>query len=91
MKTVVNVSVLAVAAATLVGCAATGGGGAKSKWQCSAQGLVNAHYTGSNHAKIHLKGYRSGGKYAVTKNAAGTEAKGVTGNGTPFTCTKVAQ
>jgi hypothetical protein len=40
-------------------------------------------------AMIHLQGYSSGGSYKVEKNAAGTEAKGVTADGTPFLCAKV--
>jgi len=50
--------------------------------------LVNAHYTGSGTAMIHLQGFSSGGSYTVTKNAQGTEATGTTANGTPFTCIK---
>ena len=37
-------------------------------------------------AMIHLQGYGSGGSYKVEKNASGTEAKGATVDGTPFTC-----
>ena len=69
--------------ATLAGCA-TGGDGAA--WKCSANGLVNSNYTGSSMAMIHLQGYGSGGSYKVEKNASGTEAKGATVDGTPFTC-----
>lgn len=72
--------------ATLAGCA-TGGDGAA--WKCSAKGLVNSNYNGSSMAMIHLQGYSSGGSYKVEKNAAGTEAKGVTADGTPFLCAKV--
>jgi hypothetical protein len=71
--------------AAISGCATTGDG---ATWKCSSQGLVNSHYTGSDSAIIHLQGYPSGGSYKVTKNAQGTEASGVTGNGTPFTCVK---
>jgi hypothetical protein len=71
----------------LAGCA-TGGDGAS--WKCSAKGLVNANYNGSSMAMIHLQGYGSGGSYKVEKNAAGTEAKGMTADGTPFICTKAS-
>lgn len=67
---------------------ATGGDGAT--WKCSAKGLVNANYNGSSMAMIHLQGYGSGGSYRVEKNAAGTEAKGVTADGTPFVCAKAS-
>jgi len=76
---------LAVAALALGGCATTGDG---ANWKCVATGLVNATYDGSDSAMIHLQGYSSGGYYQVTKNAEGTEAKGITKNGTPFTCVK---
>lgn len=69
----------------LVGCGTTGDG---AQWKCTAPGLVNAHYTGSDHAMVQLQGFSSGSSYKVTKNADGTQAQGTTGNGTPFTCTK---
>ncbi len=69
----------------LSACATTGGGG---EWTCSAKGLVNSYYTGSDKAMIHLEGYSSGGSYEVTKNAEGTEATGTTANGTPFKCVR---
>ncbi len=68
------------------GCATTGDG---SSWQCSAEGLINAHYTGSDRAMIHLQGFSSGGSYKVSKNADGTEATGTTANGTPFKCVRL--
>jgi hypothetical protein len=71
--------------AAISGCASTGDG---AIWECSAQGLVNSHYTGSDSAMIHLQGFSSGGNYKVSKNAQGTEATGTTGNGTPFKCVK---
>jgi len=75
--------ILAIAAVS--GCATTGDG---ASWKCSAQGLVNSHYTGSDSAMIHLQGFTSGGSYKVTKNSQGTEATGTTANGTPFKCVK---
>lgn len=59
-----------------------------SKWTCTAQGLKEARYDGSNEAYIHLSAYTTGGKYKVTKNAEGTKATGKTKDGTEFTCTK---
>jgi hypothetical protein len=70
----------------LVGCAT---GGDNAAWKCSAKGLVNSSYNDSNMAMIHLQGYGGGNNYKVEKNAAGTEAKGVTADGTPFTCTRL--
>jgi hypothetical protein len=78
---VVSASLISV----LTGCA-TGGDGAT--WKCSAKGLINSNYNGLSMAMIHLQGYGSGGSYKVDKNAAGTEAKGVTADGTPFACVK---
>ncbi len=70
----------------VAGCATSGDGAA---WQCKANGLLNAHYTGGDQAMIHLKGYGSGGSYKVTKNAQGTEVTGITADATPFTCVKL--
>lgn len=70
----------------VTGCATSGAG---SGWTCTAQGLVNSYYTGSETAMIHLQGYSSGGTYKVTKNAQGTEATGSTADGTPFKCLKL--
>jgi hypothetical protein len=78
-------SLLVLTIATISGCATTGDG---ASWRCSAQGLVNSYYTGSDSAMIHLQGFPSGGNYKVTKNAQDTEASGTTANGTPFTCVK---
>ena len=80
-----HVVVSAVLVVGLAGCA-TGGDGAT--WKCSAKGLINSNDNGSSMAMIHLQGYSSGGSYKVDKNAAGTEAKGVTADGTPFACAK---
>jgi hypothetical protein len=79
------VSLVALAAIAISGCATPGDG---ASWKCSAQGLVNSHYTGSDYAMIHLQGYSSGGNYKVTKNTQDTEATGTTANGTPFKCVK---
>jgi hypothetical protein len=81
----IKFSLAVLLAATVSGCATTGDGGS---WKCSAQGLVNSLYTGSDSAMIQLQGFSSGGNYKVTKNAQGTEATGTTANGTPFTCAK---
>ena len=69
----------------LAACATTGDG---ATWECSATGLVNAYYTGSGTANVHLQGYSTGGNYAVTLNESRTEATGTTANGTPFKCVK---
>lgn len=74
-----------MAVAAVSGCTTTGDG---ASWKCSAQGLANSHYTGSDIAMIHLQGFSTGGSYKVTQNAQGTEATGVTANGTPFKCVK---
>jgi hypothetical protein len=78
-------SLTILAIATVSGCATTGDG---SSWKCSAQGLVNSYYTGTDSAMIHLQGVSYGGSYNVTKNTQGTEATGTTANGTPFKCVK---
>ena len=84
MRTIkISLAIMAVAAVS--GCATTGDG---ASWKCSAQGLANSHYTGSDIAMIHLQGFSTGGSYKVTQNAQGTEARGVTANGTPFKCVK---
>lgn len=86
MHHTIKFSLAVIAIATVTGCASTGDGGS---WKCSAQGLVNYSYNGSESAMIQLQGFSSGGYYKVTKNAQGTEATGTTANGTPFTCVKV--
>jgi hypothetical protein len=78
-------SLVALAMAAFSGCAATGD---DATWKCSAQGLLNSYYVGSDNAMIHLQGFSSGGNYKVSKNAQGTEATGTTANGTPFKCVK---
>jgi hypothetical protein len=70
---------------TLAGCAT---GGDSAAWKCDAKGLINSNYNGSTMAMIHLQGFAMGDSYKVEKNAAGTEAKGVTANGTPFSCVR---
>lgn len=74
-----------LAAAAVSGCATSGDG---ASWKCSAQGLINAYYDGSEYAQIQLQGFNSPGRYKVTKNAQGTEATGATANGTAFKCVK---
>jgi hypothetical protein len=69
----------------LAGCQTSGGGPA---WSCTANGLINANYNGSDYAQIHLQGYSTGGSYKVTLNEQRTEATGTTANGTPFKCMK---
>lgn len=81
----IKFSLTVLATIAISGCATTGDG---ASWKCSAQGMVNSYYAGSDTAMIHLTGFPSGGTYKVTKNAQGTEATGTTGNGTPFTCVK---
>ena len=77
-----TIAVLAVSACNTTGARDDG------NWKCSADGLVNSQYDGSDYAMIHLAGYSKGGNYKVTKNPEGTEAKGRTRHGTPFTCVK---
>ena len=59
MRTIkISLAIMAVAAVS--GCATTGDG---ASWKCSAQGLANSHYTGSDIAMIHLQGFSTGGSY----------------------------
>jgi hypothetical protein len=67
--------------------AATAQTGKPKTWTCSAPNLVNFSYDGGDSAYIHLTPYASGGTYPVTKTKAGTQATGVTANGTKFVCT----
>ena len=60
-------------------------------WKCSAEDLAEADFNGGDSARIRLAGFRRGTLYRVTFNADKTEAKGTTGNGTPFTCVKEKQ
>jgi len=76
---------VASAVLVLAGCASTGDG---AKWTCAGEGLVNSNYAGGDFAMVQLQGFASGGSYKVVKNAAATEAKGATANGTPFVCKK---
>lgn len=62
--------------------------GEDAKWVCTAEGLASFSYDGSSSAYIHLESYNSGDSYSVTVNETKTVAKGTTGDGTPFTCTK---
>jgi hypothetical protein len=76
-------SFVALAAITVAGCATTGDG---SKWTCTAAGIQNSSYDGSDFAFVHLSGFPNGRSYPVVKNSQGNEATGTTGNGTPFVC-----
>ena len=78
-------SLLTLAAIMVVGCATTGDGG---KWTCTAPGIQNSSYDGSDFAFVHLLGFPNGRSYPVVKNSQGNEATGTTGNGTPFVCKK---
>jgi hypothetical protein len=78
-------SFLALVAIAVSGCATTGDGG---KWICTAAGIQNSSYDGSNFAFVHLSGFPNGRNYPVVKNSQGNEATGTTGNGTPFVCKK---
>lgn len=69
----------------LSACATPGDG---AKWECSANGLVNSTYDGSDSAYVHLQGFSSGGNYPVKLNEQRTEAMGTTANGTPFKCVR---
>ncbi len=66
------------------------GGGAidTTGWSCSARGMVMGRYGGGDDAYIQLAGDKQGGNYVVKLNPQGNVASGITGNGTPFTCTK---
>ena len=58
------------------------------KWTCTVPShaqLISAHYTGGKWANIHIAPFNSGGSYQATRD--GDVAKGVTANGTEFTCT----
>jgi len=65
-----------------------GGGIDTSGWGCSARGMVMGRYGGGDDAYIQLVGDKQGGNYVVKLNPQGNMASGITGNGTPFTCTK---
>ena len=58
-------------------------------WKCVAEDIENFSYDGGSTAMIHLGSYSEGGDYDVTLNADKTVGEGVTGDGTPFTCTLV--
>lgn len=57
------------------------------KWTCTAEGLAEFRYDGSNWASIRLAAYSSGGNYRVSKDKTGDVATGVTADRTPFICT----
>lgn len=67
-----------------------GGGGAidTSGWRCSARGMVMGRYGGGDDAYIQLAGDQRGGNYPIRLNQSGNVATGITGNGTPFSCSK---
>ena len=55
------------------------------QWVCAAKGLKTARYSGGSRAYVHLKSFRKGSDYAVTKNSDGS-VSGKTANNTPFVC-----
>jgi hypothetical protein len=57
------------------------------KWNCSAENMKSGSYSGGKTARIHLKPYKNGAAYPVTK-VSETEVTGETKDGTPFTCVK---
>ena len=57
------------------------------KWTCTAEGLAEFRYDGSDWARIRLAAYSSGGSYKVSKDKTGDIATGVTADRTPFVCT----
>jgi hypothetical protein len=54
-------------------------------WNCSAAGIKAAEYGGGDVAAIQLESDKQGAVYTVARIDAKT-ARGVTRNGTPFTC-----
>jgi hypothetical protein len=56
-------------------------------WNCSAPGIKSAEYGGGDVATIQLASDKAGGVYTVTRVDAKT-ARGVTSNGTPFSCSR---
>ena len=60
---------------------------ATKKWTCTAEGLAEFRYDGSDWARIRLVAYSSGGSYKVSKDKTGDIATGVTADRTPFVCT----
>ena len=59
----------------------------EGKWKCDASDISTYSFNGGNSAYIHLMSYSSGNYYRVKFNETKTEAKGKTGDGTPFICT----
>lgn len=79
-------SIVAAAVACLAGCAtAPEGTPTLAGWSCSAPGIKAAEYGGGDVAAIQLEGDKQGSVYTVARIDANT-ARGVTRNGTPFTC-----
>ena len=60
---------------------------ASKKWICTAEGLAEFRYDGSDWARIRLAAYSSGGSYKVSEDKTGDIATGVTADHTPFVCT----
>ena len=56
-------------------------------WTCTAEGLAEFRYDGSDWARIRLAAYSTGGSYKVSKDQTGNTATGVTADRTPFVCT----
>lgn len=93
----ISLATLLVAALASTACvtqppapAPMGGGGAidTSGWSCSARGMVMGRYGGGDDAYIQLVGDQRGGNYPIRLNQSGNVANGITGNGTPFSCSK---
>lgn len=82
---------IAAAAALFVGGCATVPEGAPTLagWSCAAQGIKAAEYGGGDVASIQLESEKQGRVYTVARVDA-TTARGVTHNGTPFTCRRSA-
>lgn len=84
-KTMRSLAITLVLALVAASCATTG---ASSSWKCSANGLADSSYSGSDYAYVRLQQYSAGGSYKVILNEQKNEARGITKDGTPFTCTK---
>lgn len=93
MKPITAATVLAAAlasAACVTQPLAQKGGGAvdTTGWSCSARGMVMGRYGGGDDAYIQLIGDKQGGNYPVKPIQGSATVSGITGNGTPFTCTQ---
>jgi len=70
----------------VAGCAtAPEGSPTLAGWSCAANGIKAAEYGGGDVASIQLESDKQGAVYTVSRIDAST-ARGVTRNGTPFTC-----